>query len=87
MFFDTFIRELPPHFVVISDSEMNYIRLNNAREDLRNLKDLEARYEATLKILQDRIKEKLSIITQLEPPNETKEIHEASTESGTSDLP
>lgn len=81
MFFDTLIRELPPHFVVISDSEMNYIQLNNAREDLRNLKDLEARYEATLKILQDRIKEKLSIITQLEPPNETKEIREDSTES------
>ena len=81
MFFDRVIRDYPPHFLVISDNEMNYIKLTNAREDLRNLQDLEARYQATLNKIQDRIKEKLSIITQLEPPNESKQVSETNEES------
>ena len=79
MLFDTVYRT--PHFLVISDSEMNAIKLNNAREDLKNLEDLEAYLNKRLAIVQDRIKEKLSIITQLEPPNESKQVPEANGES------
>ena len=79
MLFDTVYRT--PHFLVISDSEMNTIKLNNAREDLKNLEDLEAYLNKRLAIVQDRIKEKLSIITQLEPPNESKQVPQTNEES------
>ena len=70
-----------PHFLVISDTEMNAIKLSNAREDLKNLEDLETYLNKRLAIVQDRIKEQLSIIAQLEPPNETRQVSETNEES------
>ena len=79
MLFDTVYRT--PHFLVISDAEMNYIKLNNAREELKNLEELEVYLNKRLTIVQDRIKEKLSIIAQLEPPNESKQVPQTNEES------